>query len=267
MADDEWASSYWITPHEARRRLEARGLERRFHWPPAVLGLMESGELPVRRSGGLLWVPVAAVDALDPATIERGRAMMRRLGKKAHNRRRAEAERRHGSTFTRGEWEAALESFGHRCAYCGSEGPLRREHFFPLEFDGPHAAGNIVPACGPCNGSKGTRDPRSWCTPDVYRRIVDFLAMRPGWPGEIDRMRVVFGRLAKALERRRATGAAPTTGNHPTGQRRPAGRVGSDRSRSSAVSNSAAATSSTGSTRSRASAAAIAPGQTMGVFS
>jgi hypothetical protein len=40
--------------------------------------------------------------------------------------------------------------------------------------------------------------------PDVYRRDVDFLVTRSGWPGEIDRIRVIVGRRAEALERRRA---------------------------------------------------------------
>lgn len=121
---------------------------------------------------------------------EEGRAMWRRRRRKAEERRRREQMR--GGRFTREDWEIALEFFGHCCAFCSGEGPLQREHFFPLGYDGPHAAGNIVPACGLCNESKGTRDPRSWCTPDVYRRIVDFLATRPCYPGEIDRIRVVF---------------------------------------------------------------------------
>jgi hypothetical protein len=125
-------------------------------------------------------------------------ARRRRLAHEAHKQKRS--ERMRGGRFTREDWKIALEFFGHRCAFCGSEGPLHQEHFFPLGYDGPHTAGNIVPACATCNESKGTRDPKSWCSPEVYRRIVDFLATRPGWPGEIDRVRILGRRIAEGIQ-------------------------------------------------------------------
>lgn len=56
------------------------------------------------------------------------------------------------------EWAAILAAHDHRCAYCQtSELPLEMDHVIPLSKGGPHCATNIVPACKPCNSSKGSR--------------------------------------------------------------------------------------------------------------
>lgn len=47
------------------------------------------------------------------------------------------------------------------CFYCGDDVSQGYEvdHFVPLANGGPHALENLVPACKPCNGSKGAGDP------------------------------------------------------------------------------------------------------------
>lgn len=47
------------------------------------------------------------------------------------------------------------------CLYCGDV-TTDADHFQPLARDGLHCRENIVPSCGPCNGSKKDRDPMEW---------------------------------------------------------------------------------------------------------
>lgn len=58
---------------------------------------------------------------------------------------------------TERDWLRLVSRYGGRCAYCGGVGPLTQDHVIPLKRGGRHAIGNLLPACGPCNGSKGTR--------------------------------------------------------------------------------------------------------------
>lgn len=58
--------------------------------------------------------------------------------------------------FTRAQWEHIKEAFLYRCAYCGIVPPkLTKDHVIPVQHGGFHTAANIVPACAPCNSSKG----------------------------------------------------------------------------------------------------------------
>jgi 5-methylcytosine-specific restriction endonuclease McrA len=53
-------------------------------------------------------------------------------------------------------WQAVVESFGGRCAYCLCHGaPLAIDHVEPIANGGRHVLDNIVPACESCNSSKG----------------------------------------------------------------------------------------------------------------
>jgi len=66
-------------------------------------------------------------------------------------------------TFSLRNWQAALDYFDNRCAYCGAEDvPLEQEHVVPLIKGGGYVVGNIVPACASCNGSKRTTDLENW---------------------------------------------------------------------------------------------------------
>lgn len=59
---------------------------------------------------------------------------------------------------TQNEWEAILAAHDSACAYCGSpDRPLEMDHVIALSKGGKHCASNIVPACKPCNSSKGAR--------------------------------------------------------------------------------------------------------------
>lgn len=68
------------------------------------------------------------------------------------------------NTLTIAEWQAALDYFGGRCAYCGSEGELSQDHYVPLSD--PDCPGtvvqNILPACRGCNSSKKNLPPAQW---------------------------------------------------------------------------------------------------------
>jgi 5-methylcytosine-specific restriction endonuclease McrA len=43
------------------------------------------------------------------------------------------------------------------CSYCGSFESMTLDHVIPISKGGVHGVGNLVPACGPCNFSKGQK--------------------------------------------------------------------------------------------------------------
>jgi 5-methylcytosine-specific restriction endonuclease McrA len=49
-----------------------------------------------------------------------------------------------------------------RCAYCDEIKPLTIDHVVPISRGGRDEAANIVPACKPCNSSKGNRLLSEW---------------------------------------------------------------------------------------------------------
>lgn len=63
------------------------------------------------------------------------------------------------STLTSAEWQAILDYFGGRCAYCLKPGSMTMDHMVPLVRGGHHVADNIVPACRRCNSSKRAATP------------------------------------------------------------------------------------------------------------
>lgn len=48
------------------------------------------------------------------------------------------------------------------CLYCGTEENITIEHVVPLFRGGSHSIGNLAPACGKCNSSKGARFISEW---------------------------------------------------------------------------------------------------------
>lgn len=64
--------------------------------------------------------------------------------------------------FSGDDWLRLQRRFGYRCAYCGSRAKLTQDHVVPLTRGGRHAIGNILPACGSCNSSKGNRLLLEW---------------------------------------------------------------------------------------------------------
>ena len=63
--------------------------------------------------------------------------------------------RRAAGALTPEEWIAILESYEHRCAYCGVRSDaLQMDHVLPVSKGGPTTRENIVPACETCNKKK-----------------------------------------------------------------------------------------------------------------
>lgn len=60
-------------------------------------------------------------------------------------------------THTASEWAARQEEHGGLCAYCRTRPGSTKDHVVPVSRGGSDAIENIVPACAPCNSSKGAR--------------------------------------------------------------------------------------------------------------
>lgn len=76
----------------------------------------------------------------------------------AHNSslRRARIKGAEGS-HTIEEWEAVKKAHDNRCAHCGTDEPLTKDHIIPLTKGGTDFIDNIQPLCHSCNASKGNR--------------------------------------------------------------------------------------------------------------
>lgn len=84
----------------------------------------------------------------------------REASRKLKHKRRVEIQHQRVwvSTLTTDEWLALLDAHEHRCFYCKRElKRLTQDHVTPLSRGGEHTMDNIVPACRPCNSSKGAR--------------------------------------------------------------------------------------------------------------
>ena len=47
--------------------------------------------------------------------------------------------------------------YARPCSYCGRVGEMTLDHVVPISKGGVHGVSNLVPACGPCNFSKGQK--------------------------------------------------------------------------------------------------------------
>ena len=78
--------------------------------------------------------------------------------------RRAKKRGTNGFLVTPKDIQRLELRYSGRCAYC--ETPLKRgyhlDHVVPLVRGGSHSIGNLVPACQPCNSSKGPRTVVEW---------------------------------------------------------------------------------------------------------
>ncbi len=61
-----------------------------------------------------------------------------------------------GPTHTAGDWAGLLARHSGMCAYCGKNKAEHRDHVTPIAKGGTDSIGNILPACAPCNLSKGS---------------------------------------------------------------------------------------------------------------
>jgi 5-methylcytosine-specific restriction endonuclease McrA len=65
--------------------------------------------------------------------------------------------------LTEPQWHEILETYRHRCAYCGRKmGRLTVDHVIPLSRGGKHSKDNVVPACLHCNTVKNVKTPEEW---------------------------------------------------------------------------------------------------------
>lgn len=80
----------------------------------------------------------------------------RASGNRVTQRRRAQMYKAL-STLTKVEWEALLNQYEYRCAYCCKKAVLTQDHVIPLSKGGHHTKTNVVPACSPCNSKKGVK--------------------------------------------------------------------------------------------------------------
>jgi 5-methylcytosine-specific restriction endonuclease McrA len=83
-------------------------------------------------------------------------------GSEYANRRRVRIQDGDVRTFTAKDWQTLLTRFDNRCAYCGSQEELTKDHIVPISRGGRHSVGNIIPACWKCNMSKGTKFIVEW---------------------------------------------------------------------------------------------------------
>jgi 5-methylcytosine-specific restriction endonuclease McrA len=61
------------------------------------------------------------------------------------------------------QWIRLIIIWRGRCVYCGCmPDVLTQDHVIPLSRGGTHTMDNIVPACKPCNSSKGNKDVDEW---------------------------------------------------------------------------------------------------------
>ncbi|HRR40402.1 MAG TPA: HNH endonuclease signature motif containing protein, partial [Syntrophales bacterium] len=82
--------------------------------------------------------------------------------KKLRQSKRRSLKRSAESGFTLKEWKDCLLYFDNRCAYCGAEGDLQKEHFVALSKGGGFTKHNILPACPTCNTNKKAKDFHAW---------------------------------------------------------------------------------------------------------
>jgi hypothetical protein len=77
--------------------------------------------------------------------------------KERHKRRSLKKKSYSFVNYKENDWLECLSFFNHRCAYCGEESPLEKEHFIPLINGGEFTINNIIPACKSCNSSKNNK--------------------------------------------------------------------------------------------------------------
>lgn len=109
--------------------------------------------------------------------IDRAKAWKRENKEKVRANTRDYASRRANAigNFTSRDYLKLLRRTLGKCYYCTKNEANSIDHVLPLSRGGTNFIGNIVPACGSCNYSKGPRTIAEWkygkslCTRDVRR--------------------------------------------------------------------------------------------------
>lgn len=103
--------------------------------------------------------------------VAANRARVNERNRSGHNRRRAASA---DSDVTVETWVALAEAWEGRCAYCGTiPARLTQDHIRPILRGGPHLVSNLLPACQPCNSSKGIKMLSEW---PRYQRLIQGVA-------------------------------------------------------------------------------------------
>lgn len=108
-------------------------------------------------------------------------------------------KKRHGgeSELTAEQWEIALAYFDFKCAYCGKESELTKDHLDALKNGGTLTFDNVVPACKHCNSSKRDRQWLAWYQkqpfydPKRAEKIADYFRFVLAFPKSEDNTRLV----------------------------------------------------------------------------
>lgn len=83
--------------------------------------------------------------------------------KTSYNQRRARMMGAGSPGVSPADWRRLVVRFDGRCAYCGQRSErLTMDHVIPLSRGGRHGIGNVLPACMPCNQSKGSKYLVEW---------------------------------------------------------------------------------------------------------
>lgn len=88
--------------------------------------------------------------------------------------------RRADGVLAPAKWQRLVDEFGGRCAYCGDIAPLEADHVVPIVLGGPTKIENLLPACVPCNRSKGPKPLEDW-NPSAYEKYkarIDLVEVR-----------------------------------------------------------------------------------------
>ena len=80
------------------------------------------------------------------------------------------------STLTHYEWGKTLLAFDGKCVYCGDPWE-HQDHLIPVALGGGYTKENIVPACEPCNLSKGASHPADWVEEDKLEWILETVGL------------------------------------------------------------------------------------------
>jgi len=100
--------------------------------------------------------------------------------------KRAATKRRLPSTLTNDQWEDIKLYFDNKCAYCGDEKTLTKEHFLAINNGGEFTKDNIIPSCLSCNCSKQDKLFRDWYPSFKYysenreAKILNYLNYKQG---------------------------------------------------------------------------------------
>jgi len=96
-------------------------------------------------------------------------------------------------TLTVKQWETIKLKFNNKCAYCGEDKSLAKDHFLALTKGGEYSHNNIIPTCQNCNSSKGNKDFFEWFPKYKYYskkreiKILEFL----GYDNEIQQFKII----------------------------------------------------------------------------